>query len=51
MKDKYLRVIDFYTEGQKPEYVSAAKDQLQEVLRVIHDMQLINSIKLEDFPE
>lgn len=29
MREKYLRVIDFYTESNKPDQVKAAKEQLQ----------------------
>jgi hypothetical protein len=47
MKEKYLRVVDFYTESNKPEQVKAAKEQLQEILRVIHAMTVINSVKVE----
>ena len=36
MADKYLRVIDFYTESDKPEQIKAGKRELQEVLRVAH---------------
>lgn len=50
MREKYLRVIDFYTESNKPEQVNAAKEQLQEILRVIHAMEVIHQVQLDDIP-
>lgn len=50
MEDKYLRVIDFYTESDKPDQIKAAKRELQEVLRVSHEMKTIANIKMADCP-
>jgi hypothetical protein len=51
MREKYLRVIDFYTESNKPEQVKVAKEQLQEILKVINSMTIINSLTIEELPE
>lgn len=50
MRDKYLRVVDFYTESDKPDQVKAAKHELQEVLKVINTMKIIYSLNLDDVP-
>lgn len=50
MRDKYLRVVDFYTESDKPDQVQAAKSELQEVLKIIHTMGKIYSLSIESVP-
>jgi hypothetical protein len=49
MREKYLS--DFYTESNKPEQVKVAKEQLQEILKVINSMTIINSLTIEELPE
>lgn len=50
IKQKYLKVIDFYTESEKPDQVKAAKRELQEVLRVSNEMMGIVNIPLSSCP-
>lgn len=51
IKEKYLKVIDFYTESEKADQVQVAKRELQEVLRVIFEMYIIANVTMEGCPD
>ena len=48
MKQKYVKVIEFYTEAQNKEQVSLAKKQIQELIRVFADMNTIMNLTIEE---
>jgi hypothetical protein len=51
MKQKYVKVIEFYTEAQNKEQVVLAKNEIQELIRVFADMQTVMNIKIEEKEE
>ena len=48
MLKKYERVIEFYTEGKNPEQVDLAKKEMQECLRVAHEVQKIFNVNVKE---
>ena len=48
MKEKYVRVIDFYTEAQKPDQVELAKKEFQEVLRILSEVEIIYNLEVQE---
>ena len=46
MKQKYVKVIEFYTEAQNKEQVVLAKNEIQELIRVFTDMHTVMNIKV-----
>ena len=47
MHDKYVRVLEFYTEAKNKEQVGLAKNEFQEILRVLAEIKEIESIRIE----
>ena len=47
MKEKYVRVIDFYTEAQKTDQVELAKKEFQEVLRICSEVESIYKLEIK----
>ena len=47
MKQKYVKVIEFYTEAQNKEQVVLAKRQIEELIRIFTEMNTIMSIEIE----
>ena len=47
MYAKYVRVLEFYTEAKNKEQVGLAKNEFQEILRVLTEIKEIESIKIE----
>lgn len=48
MLNKYCRVVEFYTEAKNPEQVNLAKKELQEVLRIHHEVKLLFQAEMEE---
>ena len=51
METKYIKVIEFYTEAKNLEQVTLAKRELQEVLRIKHEVQLLFNVTLQEKEE
>lgn len=47
MHDKYVRVLEFYTEAKNKEQIGLAKNEFQEILRVLAEIKEIESIRIE----
>lgn len=48
MREKYVKVIEFYTEAQNKEQVALAKKEMQELLRVFAEMEVIIQVQVEE---
>ena len=48
MKQKYVKVIEFYTEAQNKEQVALAKNEIQELIRVFAYMHTVMNITIEE---
>ena len=46
MKEKYVKVIDFYTEAKKEDQVELGKKEMQEVLRILFEVETIYGLEI-----
>ena len=48
MKEKYVKVIDFYTEAKKEDQVDLGKKEMQEVLRILFEVETIYGLDISE---